>query len=267
VPETNTPGCPHELISAADRQEVLVADDNAVNRLVARGVLEGLGYRVTFADNGLEAVAAVSANPRRFAAVLMDCRMPRLDGYEATRVIRRLEQPGARVPVIALTGSDPEDARARCLAAGMDDFLLKPVDFGLLETVLARWVHGVLPSEATVEPVDSSGVLDLDRVRMLQGLDTGGGSFFATCRDSFLSRVPADLESIESAVREHDHRGLFAAAHSLKGSAQNLGVTEVGRLCQLLEESAERGDVGTVHELMTALGQQVELASAALNAA
>lgn len=256
-----------ELRPSSTPKTVLVAEDNAVNRMVARGVLEGLGYDVVFAGNGLEAVAAMSEAPGRFAAVLMDCQMPRLDGYEATRVIRNLEPPGVRVPVIALTGSDPDGARERCLAAGMDDFMTKPVDFELLETVLARWVDGVLPSEAPVETVDASGVLDLSRVRMLQNLVTGGGSFFTTCRDSFLLRVPADLQSIESAVRDRDHPRLFAAAHSLKGSAQNLGAAEVGRVCQLLEEAAERRDTGTAIELTAALGQQVELTSAALTAA
>ena len=252
---------------STDPSSVLVAEDNAVNRLVARGVLEGLGYRVVFANNGLEAVAAMGATPGQFAAVLMDCQMPRLDGYEATRVIRNLEPPGTRVPVIALTGADSGEARARCLAAGMDDFMLKPVDFALLETVLARWIDGVIPGPAPVESVDSSGVLDLSRVRMLKDLQTGEGSFFNTCRESFLSRVPTDLESIRSALHDRDHQRLFAAAHALKGSAQNLGAAEVGRLCQLLEEAAQRRDVATASELMTTLGQQVELTSAALNAA
>ena len=243
---------------------VLVAEDNAINQLVARGVLEGLGYDVVFASNGLEAVAAMSDSPGRFAAVLMDCQMPRLDGYEATRVIRKLEPAGARIPVIALTGSDPDGARERCLDAGMDDFMLKPIDFDLLEGVLARWVDGSSPEVAPVEPVDATGLLDLHRVRMLQGLQTGEGSFFTTCLDSFLSRVPVDLQSIQTAVASRDHPGLFAAAHSLKGSAQNLGAAEVGRLCELLEAAAERRDIGEEIELAAALGPQIELTNAAL---
>ncbi len=245
--------------ASASPRSVLVAEDNAVNRLVARGVLEGLGYRVVFANNGLEAVTAMGAKPDQFAAVLMDCQMPRLDGYEATRVIRKLEPPGTHVPVIALTGTGSVEGRARCVEAGMDDFMLKPVDFALLETVLARWVDGVVPGPAQVEAVDPSGVLDLGRVRMLQDLETGQGSFFNACRESFLSRVPTDLESIGSALHDRDHQRLFTSAHALKGSAQNLGAAEVGRLCQLLEEAAQRGDVATASELVTTLGQQVEL--------
>jgi two-component system sensor histidine kinase/response regulator len=267
VSAANATGRPDGPAPTDDPRVVLVAEDNEVNRLVARGVLEGLGYSVAFAVNGLEAVAAVSAGSGRFAAVLMDCRMPRLDGYEATKVIRKLEPPGTRVPVIALTGSDPEGARARCLAAGMDDFLLKPVDFALLEVVLARWVDGVTPVSQPAESLDTSGVLDLARVRMLRDLVTGEGSFFEACRDSFLTRVPVDLESIASAVRDGDHVRLSAAAHALKGSAQNLGAAEVGRLCQLLEAAAERLDLVAATALVATLEQQVELTSIALSAA
>jgi two-component system sensor histidine kinase/response regulator len=266
VLDTRAPGRVNELSSSPPPRTVLVAEDNAVNRMVARGVLEGLGYAVVFANNGLEAVAAITDSPSRFAAVLMDCQMPRLDGFEATRVIRKLETPGARVPVIALTASHLEDARELCLAAGMDDFMVQPIDFDLLETVLARWVDGTLPEESPGETVDSTGMLDLSRVRMLQDLATGQVSFFTTCLASFLARVPVDLENIDTAVRDCDHQGLFAAAHSLKGSAQNLGAAEVGRLCQRLEEAAECRDIGETTELTATLRRAVELTSVALNA-
>jgi len=178
---------------AASRGAVLVADDNLVNQLVARGVLEGLGYSVEFAQDGLEAVAAVAAAPGRFAAVLMDCQMPRLDGYEATRVIRQLEQPDLRVPVIAMTASTLAGERQRCLVAGMDDLLLKPVDFERLETTLARLVGGDVPPGDDGLPADASGLLDLSRIQMLRDLRPGDQSFFDQFVDTFIDGVPDDV--------------------------------------------------------------------------
>jgi two-component system sensor histidine kinase/response regulator len=117
---------------------VLVAEDNLDDQQVVRGVLESLGYAVELVRDGLQAVAAVTAVPGRFAAVLMDCRMPRMDGYEATQVIRQLEQPGAHVPVIAMTATTLLGERAHCLGAGMDEVLYKPLDPDSLASTLVR---------------------------------------------------------------------------------------------------------------------------------
>lgn len=251
---------------------VLVAEDNAVNRLVARGVLEGLGYVVDFANDGLEAVTAVTLASDRFVAIIMDCQMPRLDGYEATRRIRQLETTTAttatttRVPIVALTASVLAGERQRCLDAGMDEFLVKPVDFDLLEKILARWVDGVLPDEVAA-PVDASGVLDLGRIQMLKDLQTGTGrSFFSDCVESFLARLPADLRAIDTAVHDADHRALATAAHGLKGSAQNLGAAEVGRVCQGLEEAGEHGNITEATRLSAELHHQIRRTQQAMQA-
>ena len=243
---------------------VLVAEDNASNQLMARGVLEGLGYQVKFAWNGLEAVAAMSAGTDSFAAVLMDCRMPRLDGLEATRVIRKLEQPGTRVPIIAMTASALLGERERCLAAGMDDFLVKPIDFELLESTLAHWVRGADPDAARADAVDATGVLDLARIRVLHELRAGDHSFFIQCLDSFSARVPEDTAAIESAVRDTDHPRLVSAAHALKGSALNLGAAELARLCHALEHAGQRLDTAEARALVDSLAERAEIALVAL---
>ncbi len=243
---------------------VLVAEDNASNQLMARGVLEGLGYQVKFACNGLEAVAAMSAGTDSFAAVLMDCRMPRLDGYEATRVIRELEHPGTRVPIIAMTASVLVGERERCLAAGMDDFLVKPIDFELLESTLAHWVQGADPNAAPADAVDATGVLDLARIQLLHELRAGDHSFFIQCLDSFSARVPEDIAAIESAVRDADHPRLVSAAHALKGSALNLGATELARLCNALEDAGLRLDTAGARALVDSLAERAAIALLAL---
>ena len=121
---------------------LLLAEDNPVNQEVARNMLENIGCRVEVVDNGREAVAAASRT--RFDLILMDCQMPRMDGYQATESIRRREEaenePGNRLPIIALTAHAMEGDRERCLAAGMDDYLAKPFTQKQLAEVLERWL-------------------------------------------------------------------------------------------------------------------------------
>ena len=130
---------------------VLVVEDNDVNQLVAIGLLENLGCEVDVVIDGVEAVAALTGD-HGYAAVLMDCRMPRLDGYDATRRVRATEPEGERVPIIAMTASATEGERERCLAAGMDDFLTKPVEAERVRAVVSKWLRdptGETHEEAT----------------------------------------------------------------------------------------------------------------------
>ncbi len=124
-------------------RRALVAEDEAVNRKVATRMLAKLGFAVDVAVNGVEAVAAGATS--RYDIVLMDCRMPEMDGYEATRELRRCQNP--RVPIVALTASACKDDRERCLAAGMDDFLTKPVTLASLADVVGRWVEPSDPAK------------------------------------------------------------------------------------------------------------------------
>jgi CheY-like chemotaxis protein len=117
---------------------VLVAEDNHINQVVAVAMLKKLGYTAAVAQNGREAVEMCSHDD--FAAVLMDCQMPQLDGYDATREIRGQETGGRRVPIIAVTAHAMTSDRDACLEAGMDDYISKPIRPGELEAALGRWV-------------------------------------------------------------------------------------------------------------------------------
>lgn len=125
---------------------ILVVEDNAVNQLVAREMVAKLGYEAEVAGDGAEAVSAIGA--RSYAAVLMDCHMPLMDGFEATRIIRARENGGVRLPIIAMTAGAQDEDRERCIAAGMDDYLSKPVDLAALDEALNRWIARGGPSSA-----------------------------------------------------------------------------------------------------------------------
>ncbi len=125
------------------RAKILLAEDNAVNQLVARGMLERLGCDVTIVENGCEALDELAG--QAFDLVLMDCMMPEMDGLEATAQFRRAEPEGRRTPVIALTANAMRGDRERCLAAGMDDYLTKPLTRDSLEEALTRWLRKAAP--------------------------------------------------------------------------------------------------------------------------
>lgn len=251
---------------------VLVVEDNPVNQLVATGILESRGYAADVASDGIEAVERLRGE-HGYAAVLMDCRMPRMDGFEATRTIRRTEPAGRRLPVIAMTASALEGERERCLAAGMDDFLTKPVDPGELDAVLRRWTG---PQAAPDRPADGAlddhagrsrptgAVLDPARVRMLDELKKDGVSFFVRTATSFLGRIDEQVAAIHDAVRCGDANRTFTSTHLVKGSALNLGLTRVAEVAQRMEEHAEQGSAAGMDGLLADLDREITAAVGAL---
>jgi len=144
---TEESSAPPAIRASGDRGHVLVVEDNHVNQLVAVAILEHLGFSTEVAGNGLEAL--VSYARARFVAVLMDCQMPEMDGFAATREIRRIEDRGPRTPVIAMTAGVGDGEREECLLAGMDDYLTKPVNMDDLEATLSRWLDATEPAAVT----------------------------------------------------------------------------------------------------------------------
>ncbi|WP_435742343.1 response regulator [Nocardioides sp. SYSU DS0663] len=256
---------------------VLVVEDNPVNQLVATGILESRGYEVDVASDGEEAVDRLTGD-HGYAAVLMDCRMPRMDGFDATRAVRRREPSGRRVPIVAMTASALEGERERCLAAGMDDFLTKPVDPADLDTVLRRWtrpsarqprpaVGAVATPDPTPAPGATSPVLDQERVDMLDELHKDGVSFFVRTATSFLGRVDGQVQAIKGAAAAGDANLACTSSHLLKGSALNLGLPRVAEVAQRLEDRTEGGTTADLDPMLAELDREVARAVAALRAA
>ena len=249
---------------------VLVAEDNEINREVAAEMLASLGYRTVFAHNGREAVERV----RQLALelVLMDCQMPELDGYEATAQIREWESAAAppggpqRVPIVALTAHALKGDRARCLAAGMDDYLAKPLDPARLAEVLHRWLGA---PAALLPPVGMSGAppaaeseatLGFDGVDATALLQRCGGREELARRllHKFTAQAAADVRELEAAVGRQDAATTSAAAHRLKGSAANVSAESVRALAGELEVLGRSGDLSRAPALLARLGAATE---------
>jgi two-component system sensor histidine kinase/response regulator len=219
---------------------VLVVEDNDINRLVAVRTLERLGYRAAAARNGAEAVEKF--RPETYAAVLMDCQMPVMDGYEATAQLRAAEAGRPPTPIVAMTAGALTGDRARCLAAGMDDYISKPVAFEDLATVLRRWIPGdASAGGAPMPPGAPSSPLDARVLGELRSLDTPGSGFFQGVIGLFLSTVPARLDALAAAAAQGSAKGVAELAHGLRSTCGNVGAKGMHDLCMQIEEHADQG--------------------------
>ena len=243
VADATRPDEPDALAPAAPGSavRVLVAEDNEVNQLVIEKMLIKRGVEVDIANDGLEALAKLATGS--YAAVFMDCQMPNLDGYATTGRIREREGAGERLPVIALTAHAMKGDRERCLEAGMDDYLAKPLRPDELDDVLARWL-GYAPVALAVEAI-------IDDARMRSFRDDYP-DIVDQLLDLFLSSTPLLLDELRTAVDMGDDDALKRTAHKLKGSCQNIGATFMATLCRSIE-TGDGDAAATVAELDTAL--------------
>ena len=258
-------------------RRVLVVEDNPVNQLGASGLLESLGYRVEVADDGESALEALADG--QYALVLMDVQMPRMDGYAATRAIRARErETGGRIPVIAMTAAAVEGERERCLDAGMDDFLTKPVDPRALAGTIEHWLRTeqsdaarrTLPLvidaiDATDGPEGLDG-LELERLDELRDLDPGNTTYLDRAIGNFLRNTPETLAVLRQAVADGDAPTLKQISHKLAGGALNLGVMAAGRTAQQIELVADTGSTLGAADLLDRLEQELTEGRAALAA-
>ena len=249
---------------------VLVVDDSAVNQRVASLPLEKLGCRVDVAGNGLEAIDMVTQFP--YDVVLMDCQMPEMDGYEATAEIRRREKAGEHVPIVAVTAHALAGERERCLAAGMDDYLTKPLRTRDLEAMVRTWAgpgaEGVRERAAAGDaatapaparpPEEASQVLA--RVREMTDDDDTAREVV----DLFLSGAADGLRELRRGEEAGDATAVLRAAHKIKGSARNVGAEELAALAERMEERSDDRAPGGLSGLLREAESHLECLRAAL---
>ena len=237
---------------------ILVVEDNDINQMVALGMLEMLGYTAEIAESGDEAVA--KASTRQYDAILMDLQMPRMDGYAASRLIRSEEAPGRRVPIIAMTASAIEGERERCTAAGMDDFLSKPVNSDRVAAVLGSHVGSTERPAQPMRP-EPADALDESRLDELAEMGERAVALVKRAIGNFITRLPDTLGEIAEALEDKDWETLRALVHRFRGSALNLGVVIVSEIAlelELLEDDEMPGSAeGLLAELQEASAQAV----------
>jgi len=243
---------------------VLVVDDMPTNQLVAREMLRSRGIEAVVAGNGREAVAALGA--QHFDLVLMDCRMPVMDGYAASEVIRAQERAkhAARIPIIALTAHAMPGERDKCLAAGMDDFLSKPFRGKELFACMARWLATARGAEAAAnkaapladqEHDDHTTLFDEKHLDQLLRMPDNQ---VQELLDAFEQDTAEKLAELHKAAAEHNLEAIGTAAHALKGVCANLAATSVAGQCQLLESLARAGAQTQLAEQVSLIGKLLQ---------
>ncbi|PNG22759.1 response regulator, partial [Streptomyces cahuitamycinicus] len=221
----------------AHRGHLLLVEDNEINQMVAQGLLTRLGYSMDTAADGAQAL--LMTQEHSYQAVLMDCQMPRMDGYTATRELRRRERDHGHLPVIAMTAGVLAEDRERCMAAGMDDYVSKPVSADELEQALARWVH-FTPPQAGSEDLRVSIEQRLDELRGIGS--PAEHELVDRLVDHFLVRAPEMTSALFHALDRHDSQEIADQAHSLRGAAGNIGAVGLAARCEELEEHARSGE-------------------------
>lgn len=235
---------------------LLVVEDNAVNMMVMQGVLGKLGYKdIDKAGDGLQAVELATSG--RYDLILMDCQMPKMDGYDATR---RLRGQGVKTPIIAMTAHALSGDREKCIEAGMDDYLTKPIVIDRLSACLEQWLGedvgaAVETAGAEATPTREPGG-DPDAVfRYADFLDLlmGDTALADTLLDMFINNTPADIGRLRDAIDSGDGERVRSAAHFIKGAAANLCAPAINAAALEIEQAGRQGQIARAGELLPAM--------------
>ena len=253
-----------ELIEGIfDDRLILLAEDNLVNQKVGRQTLAKIGYKVDVVSNGVEVIAAWETG--RYHLILMDCQMPVMDGYQATREIRLREHGTSHIPIIALTADAMLGTERLCREAGMDDYLTKPLDRTRLSKTLDRHLASAGPRLKVVESdtpsplthVSADAPVDWDHI---VAVSDGDQEFAQELVQLFIDSGDAALREIREALDRGDLVAMGSAAHSFKGSSANIHAESASAAAGRLEEAARAGDIGQLAGLEEQLRREAELA-------
>jgi CheY-like chemotaxis protein len=239
---------------------VLLVEDHAINQKLAVALLERWGHRVTVADNGQ--IALDQFDRQKFDVVLMDMMMPVMDGLEATRAIRSRES-ARRTPIIAMTANAMEADRDRCIEAGMDDYLSKPIKAQELQSMLARYADAVTVPAVLAAVASAPAAAVFDYVAALAAADQ---EIVGIIAEAFVEQWPVDLEKIRKALARGDCKVVLHTSHALKGTLSMFGARPASELAARIEAAAAREDQPSIAQWLTPLQEQVEPLLAAIQA-
>jgi CheY-like chemotaxis protein/HPt (histidine-containing phosphotransfer) domain-containing protein len=242
--------------------QILLADDNAVNQQVALALLRKMGYRADVVSNGAEVLAALARHG--YDVVLMDVEMPVMDGLEASRRINR-EWPAAQRPrIIAMTANAMQGDRETCLAAGMDDYLSKPIRREELAAALTRFESHAVPEDDSpmAEEVDDPEPVDLTEIEAT----VGDPIFVRQLISTFLNDAPGLVGTLRSSLEQCNSEELRRAAHTLKSNGRTFGATALASLSEELELSARTGSLVSAGDLVTRIEKEYARVEGALGA-
>ncbi len=250
--------------SWVENPRVLLVEDNQVNQLVASGILANMGIRADIAVDGFAALSSLNqaSVDAPYILVLMDCQMPEMDGYEATCAIRS-GKAGERyktIPIIAMTANAMEGDREKCLEAGMDDYLSKPIDPELLFEKLQQWLPGVEEKPAAKKAAEHAPEPELavwDKEAVLKRI-MGDEDLLNTIVKIFLDEAPTRIAELKQALESSDCEKICYLAHTIKGSAGNLSALHLQKQAALMEAAAKNENMEQVSILMPALQQAIE---------
>jgi len=248
-----------EASSGAAPLRILLAEDNEVNQKVAIRLLERLGHRADVAGNGREALTRLER--ASYDVVLMDVQMPEMDGLEASRAICARWPVGRRPRIVALTAEAMQGDREKCLAAGMDDYIVKPVTLDQLGAALARC--SASGGTATPQARPAETIIDRGMLEQLRE-DLGGSAPLREVIATFLEKTPAALAALRDAAARADTEALRQSAHMIKGTSAMLGATDLAARCAELERLARSGIVPDAASRVAAIEESYRHVGAAL---
>lgn len=242
--------------------KILVAEDNVVNQKVAQRILERMGYRIDVVSNGYEAVEVVKKIP--YDIIFMDLLMPEMDGFTASKIIREKYSTGQCPKIIAMTANAMKEDKDKCLAAGLDDFISKPIRVEELQTILMHWGEEIsniqgCKSKPGNQKVQKNLVPESELLFIKDITSENDALFFSELLNVYISELPATIKLIKTACDTNNYADLYFYSHKLKGSSMTLGINSIAVTCEELEASAKDKNVnGKSHELTEKLLNIIE---------
>jgi CheY-like chemotaxis protein len=254
-----------QQLSAQFPLRILVAEDNVVNQKVLLRVLKEIGYTGDVAGNGVEVLDAI--REVKYDLIFMDVHMPEMDGLETSRRIVNSLKPGERPIIVALTADALQGDRDKCVEAGMDDYITKPIRIADIQRIIEQWgqaAKAARPEQASVRS-DAEMKIEKDmfeRIRQL-GLESDP-AFVLELIESYTPLFANHSKNVEIAFENRDMKKLRYAAHSLKGASLNIGANSLGEICKTIEDLAESGSFDALGPSLKALKTELKTAAAAL---